>query len=371
MRIGIDAKWFFEGPPSGKVVIQNLVEQLVKVNPGYDLFFFLDETAKDKEFPFQNSNIHPEYVWAKNNLFSNLFVLPRVSKQLNLDVLVYQNFPAYKSNYAQVAYIHDIIFLTHPQYYTRRERLYFSPLKFLAKRSELVCTVSQAEKERLIRFYHLPADKIDVIHHGVNPMFKPLSAQSQSLIAKVRDQFKLPDTFLLYVGRLNVRKNVFNLLEALPKLKNKEIPLVVVGGYDWKMDDVQQTIDRLNIKDRLIFTGAVFGEDLAAIYALAKVFCFPSFEESFGLPPLEAMASGIPVVVSNSSSIPEICGDAGNYVNANDPQDIARMIDALLEDSDLCQRKSKLGLARAKQFTWEKAAENLLKSCEKAVENRK
>ena len=371
MNIGVDAKWFFEGPPSGKVVIQNLVEQLVKVNPGHALFFFLDENTKDKEFPFRSSNIHTVYVWAKNNLFSNLFVLPRVSKHLNLDVLVYQNFPAYKSSYAQIAYIHDIIFLTHPQYYTWKERLYFLPLKFLAKQSELVCTVSQAEKERLIGHYNLPATKIDVIHHGVNPMFKPITIQSGNLINRVRNKFKLPDKFLLYVGRLNVRKNVFNLLKALPKLKNKEIPLVVVGEYDWKMEDVQQTIEKLSIQDRLIFTGLVFGEELAAIYSIAEVFCFPSFEESFGLPPLEAMASGIPVVVSNSSSIPEICGDAGNYVNANVPKDIARMIDLLLEDKDFYLKKSNLGLERAKQFSWEKAAVNLLKSCEKAVGNRK
>lgn len=371
MRIGIDAKWFYEGPPSGKVVIQNLVEQLAKVNPDHNLFFFLDETAKDREFPFQSSTIHPEYVWAKNNLLSNLFVLPRASRHLNLDVLVYQNFPAYSSSYTQIAYIHDIIFLTHPQYYTRRERLYFSPLKCLAKRADLVCTVSQAEKERLLRHYHLPPDMVDVIHHGVNPMFRPFGNQSCDMITKMQNQYKLPQTFLLYVGRLNVRKNVFNLLKAIPYLKNTQIPLVIVGGYDWKMTDVQQTINQLNIQNRLIFTGPVFGESLAAIYSLAKVFCFPSFEESFGLPPLEAMASGIPVVVSNTSSIPEICGDAGNYVNAHDPQDIARVIDRLLEDPNLYHQKSVLGLERSKHFTWQKAAENLLKSCEKAVRDRK
>ncbi len=367
MKIGIDAKWYFKGPASGKVVIENLVNKLAEANTDHEFVFFLDEKERQNTFPYQKPNIKLANIWAGNNLVSNLFVLPKVAKEHNIDVLVYQNFPSLFTNYKQIAYIHDIIFLTHPEYYTWKERLYFSPLKFLAKHSDRINTVSYAEQKRISDHYGISETKIDVIHHGVNTNFKPLTKQLAETILSVKSKYKLPDEFLLYVGRLNVRKNIFNLLSAIPKLENQNIPLVIVGGFDWKMGEVESTIDRLGIRNRLIFTGPVFGKELAAVYSLAKVFCFPSYEESFGLPPLEAMASGIPVVVSDSSSIPEICGDAGNYVDAHSPESIANMIDKLLTDPELYEQKRQLSLKQAAKFSWEKAARDLIRSCEKAV----
>jgi glycosyltransferase involved in cell wall biosynthesis len=292
-----------------------------------------------------------------------------VAAKNKIDVLVYQNFPSIFTPYKQIAYIHDIIFLTHPQYYTWKEKLYFKPLKFLAKKAERINTVSHFEKERISRYYKIEQSKIDVIHHGVNEMFKPNELQNEAKINNVKIKYNLPEKYILYVGRLNVRKNIINMLKAFSLVKNKNISFVIVGNYDWKSENVNSVLEDKRIKERLFFTGAVFGEELAAIYANASLFCFPSFEESFGLPPLEAMASGVPVVVSNSSSIPEICGEAGNYVDPNSPESIAHMLDLLLTDGKLYQEKRKLGLERAKLFTWENAAKKLLESCEKAVKH--
>ncbi|MNT25794.1 D-inositol 3-phosphate glycosyltransferase [compost metagenome] len=139
-----------------------------------------------------------------------------------------------------------------------------------------------------------------------------------------------------------------------------DIKLVLVGNKEWKTDAIDPLISKLNLDDKIIQTGPLFGDELAKVYALSTVFCFPSFEESFGLPPLEAMASGIPVIVSNSSSLPEVCDTAAIYVNANEPREIATAILNLLSDKNLYSKHKQLSIERARNFSWQKTAKNLI-----------
>jgi glycosyltransferase involved in cell wall biosynthesis len=367
MKIGIDAKWFFEGPASGRVVIRNLVKQLIGLPPNDELYIFLDARAKRLDFPYLRPHVHLVYVWGGVNMLSNIFVLPFSAWNLHLDVFIFQNFSPLFSNFRRHAYIHDVLFKTHPQFYTRTERLYLWPLKYLAWFAHRLCTVSVTEKKRMAEIGYGDERRIDVVYHGVDEAFMPRERHDSGALLAVAEKYALPDRFILYVGRLNVRKNVFNLLKALPLLKNSSISLVVVGGYDWKMTNVDSLLMELGIANRIIFTGPVYGEDLPRIYALATVLCFVSYAESFGLPALEGMASGVPVVVSNRTCLPEICADAALYAEPDSPAEIADMIDRLLDDNQLWQQQRERGLKRACDFTWRRSAEHLLESAYRAV----
>jgi glycosyltransferase involved in cell wall biosynthesis len=366
MKIGIDAKWFFEGPPSGRVVVQNLVRQIIYSNTDNELYIFLDKKHERESFPYENARVHLKYVWANNNLLSNILLIPFIAYPLHLDIIIFQNFAPVFSNFKRYSFVHDVIFKSHPEYYTAVERLYFLPLRLLTRLSHGLCTVSEAEKQRMIQYGYCAADAIDVVYHGADESFMPATQQNSTFLDEVRKKYSLPNRYLLYVGRLNVRKNIFNLLRAISLLRH-DIPLVIVGGYDWKMTNVDDLIEKLGIMNRLVFTGPVFGKGLAAIYGMAHLFCFPSYEESFGLPALEGMASGVPVVVSDRSSLPEICGDSGNYVNPDSPENIAEVIDGLLDDDNLRERKQTMGLARAQQFKWEISARNLMQYASNVV----
>lgn len=368
MKIGIDAKWFFNGPPSGRIVIRNLVENLINIKSNDELYIFLDKKEQEEIFPYQADNVHLIYLWAGNNMLSNVFVLPVRAWSLQLDIVIFQNFTPFFSNFKRYAYIHDVLFKTHPEFYTLVERLYLSPLKLLARYADRLCTVSSTEKRRMIDTGYANGDDTDIIYHGVDASFGPREQHDAEQLLKVAAKYKLPDKFILFVGRLNVRKNVFNLLKSIPLLKNKTVPLVVVGGYDWKMTSVDHLLDELKIRDRVIFTGPIYGEDLSIIYSLAKVFCFVSYAESFGLPALEGMASGVPIVVSDRTCLPEICGEAALYADPDDPQAIAQLVDNLLDDTALWHKMRRLGLARASDFTWRKSAEALLESAHKTME---
>ena len=361
MRIGIDAKWFFNGPPSGKIVVQNLIKHLILTNEDHDLYLFLDNNDKDTPFPYSNKRVHLEYVWANNNLLSNLFVIPLCAFKLKLDIVIFQNFSPLISNFKRYSYVHCVLFKSNPEYFTFKERLYFAPLKLMCLMSHGICTVSKSEKTRMIEYGYGTDSNIDVIYHGIDERFKPRQLHDPNMLENIRAKYNLPDKFLLYVGRLNVVKNISNLIKSLPHLKEK-IPLVIVGDYDWKMTNLDALVKDLQLEDRILFAGAVYGVDLSYIYSVASIFCFPSYEESFGLPALEAMASGVPVVVSNRSSLPEICGDAGNYVNPDSPENIAEVIDELLDDDNLRERKQIMGLARAQQFKWEFSARDLVRN---------
>ncbi len=367
MRIGIDAKWFFEGPPSGRVVVRNLVKHLVELPPHDDLYIFLDSRAKETEFPYLRPNVHLVYVWGGVNLISNTLVMPFRAWNLRLDVVVFQNFSPLFSNFRRHAYVHDVLFETHPQFYTIVERLYLWPLKYLARFAHRLCTVSATERQRMAELGYGDERRIDVVYHGVDAAFVPREQHDGDALRTVAETYALPESFMLYVGRLNERKNVFNLLKALPLMRNTAIPLVVVGGYDGKSRSVDGLVAELGISDRVIFTGPVYGVDLPRIYALATLQCFVSWAESFGLPALEGMASGVPVVVSDRTCLPEICADAALYADPGSPEDIAGAIDRLLDDNQLWQQQRERGLRRAREFTWRRAAEHLMQSAHRAA----
>ncbi|MDZ4716533.1 MAG: glycosyltransferase family 1 protein [Cytophagales bacterium] len=360
MKIGIDAKWYFEGPPSGKRVVRGLWHAMLDLDDDHEYFIFLNRRHRHREFPVGKKRVTKCYVWAGNNLLSNVFVLPWYSYADKLDAILYQNFVSPFGRDYRVAYIHDVLFLSNPEYYTIVERIYFAPLKLLTYTAHAIVTVSVEEKKRLLRFkFSSNPDKITVAHHGVDSGFRPRELHEPEAILRVKQKFGLPERFLLFVGRLNLRKNIDNLLRALPLVQDKSIPLVIVGADDWRKSDHQNTIQQLGIADRVIFTGAVF-EDLDIIYSLATLFCFPSHAESFGLPPLEAMASGVPVVVSGTTSLPEVCGEAGTYVNPDDPVQIGGAIDNLLSNAQLYDEKVRLGLRQAEKFNWRKSAEAVI-----------
>jgi glycosyltransferase involved in cell wall biosynthesis len=325
----------------------------------------MDKKDNNKAFPYKGNNIHLIYIWANNNLISNVFIVPYYGRTLDLDVIVFQNFPGNSRYYASVSFIHDTLFLSHPQYYTYWERLYFAPLRMLSRKATRICTISIEEKKRLLRYgYKNNENDIDVIYHGVSDTFKPIEYYSKDTLDTIKRTYHLPNQYLLFVGRLNERKNIYHLVRAIPYLSDKDIPLVIVGEKDWKMFDLDHLIKKVGIKNRIVFTGPIYNDDLACVYALAKIFCFPSYAEGFGLPPLEAMAAGVPVVVSNTTSLPEVCGDAGTYVNPYSAKEIAAAIEKLLEDKTYYNQQRERGINQAAKFTWDAAAQRLLKTCE-------
>jgi len=363
MKIGIDAKWFFTGPPSGRRVVRNLIFNLANVDKINNYYIILRNADKTNIFPFSQNNFHLTYVWAKNNFLSNLFCIRKKARELHLDVVVFQNYSSPSRKYRSSAFVYDALFESYPQYFSFIERIYYKLIKPLARKADLICTISESERKRLLNYnFNGRGKSIDVVYMGVDEKFVVRDKIENSRIVQIKSKYTLPDEYLLFVGRLNIRKNIINLLRAIPLLANKSIPLVIVGEPNWKTDNLDRTISDLGIKGRICFTGYVEEENLPLIFSLAKIFCFPSFAEGFGLPAIEAMASGVPVVVSNIPVMQEICGDAGNYINPYDPSDIACTIDSLLQDSEKYEIKKERGMKYAKKFSWNRSAQMLLNS---------
>jgi glycosyltransferase involved in cell wall biosynthesis len=369
MRIGIDAKWFFRGPVSTRVVLQNLLPELFVLFPDHEWILFLDKRDKEIPLPFKSVNIRLQYLWADINMLSNVFLLSGKLKSLELDVMVYQTFPSLRCVVPSISFIHDVLFRQYAEFFTWKEKLYFLPLSWLTRnRSQRLMASTEFVSNDLLK-YHYAAQKsqIDLVPLAVSGSYKPIECHDPKKLSEVREKYHLPDSFLLFVGRLNVRKNIENLLKAIRLLKDAQIQLVIVGKADWKLPDLTVLLSEPEMKKRVIMTGAMTDEELVLTYSMARIFCFPSFAEGFGLPPLEAMASGVPVIVSETTALPEVCGDAAVYINPFKPDSIAHAIDTLMEDAELYQTQKIKGLQKAKQFTWTLSATAFMKSVNKAA----
>jgi glycosyltransferase involved in cell wall biosynthesis len=221
-----------------------------------------------------------------------------------------------------------------------------------------VLTISEATRADLIRQYRVPAEKISIAYPGVEARFHPQPDPEGE--ATLRARLGLPDApLVLTVGTLQPRKNHLMVVEAFALLSEaSDAVLVIAGGEGWAYEGVKRRVAELGLAQRVRLIGFVSDDDLPALYRLADVFAYPALYEGFGLPVLEAMASGVPVVTSNRSSMPEITGpDAGLLVDPESVEQVAEAISTLLSDSRLAARLRERGLARAKAFTWEQTAQ--------------
>ena len=256
--------------------------------------------------------------------------------------------------------LHDLIFLQYPAYHKAYNRWYLTlTMPLYLKAADVIVTPSECSKRDAIKFYGFPEEKIKVIYEAPAPTFKPLPHPEE--LDRVRKIYNLPEKYILHVSTIEPRKNLIRLLEAFQPLLAgwPDLKLVLVGKKGWLYESFFERIRALGLEDCVIFPGYVAEADLPAFYQLAAVFAFPSLYEGFGLGPIEAMACGTPVVSSNSSSLPEVVGDAGLLV---DPTDTAALSEALRRTLSNVELRANLidrGLAQAKKFSWVKAADEL------------
>jgi len=265
--------------------------------------------------------------------------------------------------------VHDLSFMRRPECTPSALRSYLNKVvPRSVRRADRVLADSQSTRRDLMELLGAPGDKIQVIYGGVEERFQPV--RDQETLAQVRARYRLPEHFILGLGTLEPRKNFERLIIAYARLMGRwpgaersvDLPhkLVIAGRRGWLYEEIFTQVRQLGLHNDIIFAGFIADEDLPALYTLADCFAYPSLYEGFGLPPLEAMACGTPVVVSNVASLPEVVGDAGLLVDPEDVEDIARALGRVLTDEGLRRRMIERGLARAREFTWERAARLLL-----------
>ena len=253
---------------------------------------------------------------------------------------------------------------------THTSKTYFVYKFFLPrtlKNADKIIAISQNTKDDLIKHFNIPEEKIRVIYLAANKSYKLLPNEE---INKIKIKYNLNYSFILYVGTLEPRKNIVRLIEAFYKARNENSinhKLVFTGRKGWKYENIFNKIKELNLEKDIIFTGYVSDEDLPALYNTADLFVYPSIYEGFGLPPLEAMACGTPVITSNVSSLPEVVGNAGIMVNPYNVNELADKITEVLTNEELKKELSQKGLERAKLFSWEKCAKETMEVFEEAI----
>ncbi len=258
--------------------------------------------------------------------------------------------------------LHDLIFRFFPEYHLPLNRWYLSLMlpQFL-QRADAVIAVSEQTARDAARELGIPRDKLTVIYEGVSDAFRPVTDAGE--LERVRRAYQLPARFILFLSTVEPRKNLVTLLDAYAALlaRNTDLPpLVVAGRKGWLYGETLRRIRELGLSERLVMTDWVREEDVPALLNLALVFVYPSLYEGFGLPPLEAMACGTPVIASNASSLPEVVGDAGILVEPRDPAALARAVESVLGSDTLRQEMRAKGLKQARRFSWERAARETL-----------
>jgi len=263
--------------------------------------------------------------------------------------------------------VHDLSFLRVPQYFVPGFRDYLEEaVSRGVSRAQHILADSESTLRDLVELMGVSREKISIVYPGVEHRFSRI--EDAQILARVSDHYSLPNRFVLGLSTLQPRKNFEGLIEAFRILlagaserqELADLHLVICGGLGWMWEKLEGRIAQHGLGDRIHFAGFVPDEDLPALYSLATVFAFPSWYEGFGLPVLEAMACGTPVVAANNSSLPEVVGEGGLMVDAADPEELATALERLIADQDLREKLVAAGKAHAARYTWQEAATCLL-----------
>lgn len=261
----------------------------------------------------------------------------------------------HRTGIPSVVTIHDLVFKRYPRFYKPIDRLiYMRKTKYACRAAHKIVAISQQTKEDIIRYTGTKADKIEVIHQAISPLFfEPANLQA------VKEKFALPENFLLAVGTIEERKNQLSILQAMQR-ENIDLPLVLVGNPTAYCNDLHKFIARTNMQKQVIFLKNIEEAELAAIYQMATLSIYISVYEGFGLPVIEAMASGCPVITSNVSCLPETAGDAAVLCSPGDSEELGKSIQKILTDTQFKQELIRKGKVRAELFRPQKYAEKLI-----------
>ncbi len=362
MKIGLSAEWIGTHAGGPEVYQSNLIESLLSLDNENEYHIYLSERSVMQRYQGRGRRVIPRLMFGK----SRWIVIPisqplgMITKPVDLFHATFIAPPLCPAPFVMT--ITELGFERYPEFYPRSMRLRIEQLvRSGSKRALQLLSISEYTKNDLIEIYHIDPDRITVTYCGVSDRFRPI--KDKKIIADVLKQYGIHDEYILYVGKLEIRKNVDRLLQAYHKLKNEtdhEHKLVIVGDKSYLYDHIFETMDRLKLHNDVYILEKVVRSHLPAFYNGASVFVFPSLMEAFGIPPIEAMACGIPVVASNVTAVPEITGDAAVHVDPYNVYSIADGILKVLNDEPLRRDLIVKGFERAKFFSWEETAQRTI-----------
>lgn len=361
MKVGIDAHMVGHSEGGNETYIYNLVNALAEIDRQNKYVIFVTDNNVARNWRINNPNFIFDTVFSLNLFRLGFQFLGKVKKH-QLDLMHFTYHLPLLCPCKIVLTIHDIGFMKFP-YFLSRKNKYLMPIigKWSAQKSNAIITISDNSKKDIQRFYHITEKMIHIAHGACSEKFFNIEKTN---LSKVKAKYRIGRDYVLFLGNIEPRKNLMILIRGFSKIINQyslDDYDLVIGGKPWRLESkLLEEIQKLGINDHVVFIGRVEDSDLPSIYALAKLFVFPSIYEGFGLPPLEAMACGIPVITSNTSSLPEVVSDAGILVDPYDVEGWASAIYNVLTNHKLRKKMITKGLERTKSFSWEYTARKTL-----------
>lgn len=368
MKIAIDIRTINKPRSGVGYYVTNLIQKLQEIDKDNDYCLISNNGEYENTFRAQpNFENHRTCISNENHLFGDFwesFYLPRLLEKKNVSVFHGPAFmvPLIKRNMGTVVTIHDIVSFIMPDTIPMKYAFYMRNLiKLVSRRADRIISVSESTKKDLITWLGTPEEKITVVHQAVSEMFHP--AINGDGGAEIRRRFGIRGRYMLFVGNLEPRKNLIRLMEAFAIARERlggPIQLVICGKKGWLCSGILKTYERIRRGDDILITNYVNEKDLLGLYQNAEMFVFPTRYEGFGLPALEAMACGAPVITSNVSSLPEITGGAAILINPSEVNEISDAMIKLACSESLRNELREKGYKQAKLFSWTKTARETL-----------
>jgi glycosyltransferase involved in cell wall biosynthesis len=356
MRVGIDARLVYYSQAGIGQYILHLVDGLAKVDTQSE--YVLLQSRKDDTTILEQPNFRRVSLWTPSHHRLERYALNVELMRLGLHVLHSPDFiPPHRPSCRSVITVHDLAFFVYPHFLTKESARYYGHIDQAVRWTDHIIAVSHSTKRDTVQHLGVPEDKITVVYEAASPIFRPVDKALAR--EQVRNQHGVDAPFILFVSTIEPRKNVPTLIRAVWQLLEcykEDVHLVLAGGKGWLFEDAFAVVEELRMDERVHFVGRVSSEELLYLYNAAEMLAHPAFYEGFGLPPLEAMACGLPVVVSNVASLPEVVGDAGILIDPHEVDELTVAMWRVLNDSELHQEMQEKGVRQAARFSWERAA---------------
>jgi len=376
-RIGIDIRCLTDGKRTGvEEYTINILEQLFELDKKSEYILFLNSfhgSNFDLQIFSKYKNVSIKQFHYPNKILNLCFWYlgwPCVDEMIGgVDVFFMPNinFVALSEKTKLVLTIHDLSYEIFPESFSLKRRLWHSILnpRKLARRADQIIAVSDSSKNDIVSQWKINPQKIQRIYNGIGEDFEQVDRNDPKLI-EVKEKYHLPFNFIFYLGTVEPRKNIPAIVKAYDQLRSLNNPqldkykLVIAGGKGWKTGKILDIMRESKFTEDIIFTSCIRNEDKAAVYTLASLFVYPSFFEGFGIPVLEAMRCALPVVTSNTSSIPEVAGSGAIMIDPDKPDELFLAIKEILLNRDFCANLKEQAQKQAIKFNWKTSARELL-----------